>query len=107
VVGFMVETVELGVGLYLHRQAVDASTPARRAMVSMCGVLVEFECAMMVERVKLGLARARWEGKQLGRPRVSPETEERTKQMQSYGMGVLRIAREAGVNVSVLQRVVA
>lgn len=107
VVSFMVEMVELGVGLYLHQQAVDSSTPAGRAMVSMCGVFAEFERSMTVERIKAGLARARSQGKQLGRPRTSSAVEDRIRELRGYGMGVLRIAREVGVGVSVVQRVVA
>jgi DNA invertase Pin-like site-specific DNA recombinase len=107
VVGFMMEMGELGVGLYLHQQAVDTSTPAGRAMVSMCGVFAEFERAMIVERIRSGLARARTQDKRLGRPRISQQIEDRNRQMRGYGMGVLRIAREVGVGVSVVQRVVA
>lgn len=107
VVSFMVEMVELGVGLYLHQQAVDTSTPAGRAMVSMCGVFAEFERCLTVERIRSGLARARSEGKQLGRPRTSGLVEDRIRELRGHGMGMLRIAREVGVGVSVVQRLVA
>lgn len=65
VVVFMAELSDLGVALYLHQQAVDSSTPAGKAMLAMCSVFAEFERAMIVERVKAGLARARAEGKKL------------------------------------------
>jgi DNA invertase Pin-like site-specific DNA recombinase len=107
VVSFMVEMVELGVGLYLHQQAVDTSTPAGRAMVSMCGVFAEFERCMTVERIKSGLARARTQGKRLGRPRTAGPVEDRIRELRARGMGVLRIAREVGVGVSVVQRLAA
>ena len=50
-------------------QPVDAPCGAGRAMFQMMGVFAEFERAMMQERVKAGLARARAQGKTLGRPR--------------------------------------
>ena len=59
------------VGLYLHRQAVDTTTPSGRAMFQMLGVFAEFERAMIQERVRAGLQRARAEGKRLGRPKAS------------------------------------
>jgi len=37
-------------------------------MFQMCGVFAEFERAMIQERVRAGLARARAQGKTLGRP---------------------------------------
>jgi DNA invertase Pin-like site-specific DNA recombinase len=45
-----------GVGLYLHRQGVDTTTPAGRALFQMLRVFAEFERAMIVERVNAGLA---------------------------------------------------
>src|SRR6202158_6021109 len=59
-----------GVGLYLHQQGLDTSTPSGRAMFQMMGVFAEFEHAMIRERVLAGLARARAEGKTLGRKRL-------------------------------------
>ncbi len=57
-----------GVDLYLHKQAVDTTTPSGKAMFQMCGVFAEFERGMLSERVKAGLDRAKREGKVLGRP---------------------------------------
>lgn len=107
VVAFMAELGELGVGLYLHQQAVDSSTPAGKAMLAMCGVFAEFERAMIVERVNAGLARARAQGKRLGRPSVDVDVEAKIKQRRAKGMGMLKIARELGVGTSVVQRVCA
>jgi hypothetical protein len=45
-----------------------ARTPAGKAMFQMMGVFAEFERSMLRERVYAGLARARVEGIQLGRP---------------------------------------
>ena len=41
-------------------------------MFQMMGVFAEFERAMIQEQVRAGLARARSEGKRLGRPPNSP-----------------------------------
>lgn len=106
VVAFMAELSQLGVDLYLHQQAVDSSTPAGKAMLSMCGVFAEFERGIIAERVRAGLNRARAQGKQLGRPRVSSEVEQVIRQRRATGTGILKIAREMGVGVSVVQRVV-
>src|SRR5580700_1728813 len=72
---FLGELHAKGVDLYLHQQGLDTATPAGRAMFQMLGVFAEFERAIIVERVKSGLARARSQGKRLGRPTLSAEKE--------------------------------
>jgi DNA invertase Pin-like site-specific DNA recombinase len=62
---------------------------------------------MIQERVKAGLARARSEGKKLGRPRVSAEIEGKIRSAPKKGHGMLKIARTLGVGVSTVQRVLA
>jgi Resolvase, N terminal domain len=68
-VGFLSEIHALKVDLYLHQQGIDTTTPAGKAMFQMMGVFAEFEPAMIRERIRAGLARAKDEGKTLGRPR--------------------------------------
>jgi DNA invertase Pin-like site-specific DNA recombinase len=53
-VNFMAEMGQLSIGVYLHQQALDSSTAAGRAMLSMCSVFAEFERDMIVERVNAG-----------------------------------------------------
>ena len=107
-VGFLSELKELKVDLYLHQQGVDTSTPAGRAMFQMLGVFAEFERAMIQDRVKAGLARARAQGKTLGRPRTPEKKEKAIKAaLKAGGKGIQKIARELGVGVSVVQRIKA
>ncbi len=61
-VAFLDELHAKGVDLYLHQQGIDTGTPAGKAMFQMMGVFAEFERAMIVERVKAGLSRARSQG---------------------------------------------
>src|SRR6185312_7084470 len=61
-VGLLQELQALKCDLYLHQQAIDTSTPSGRAMFQMCGVFAEFERAIIVERVKAGLKRAKRDG---------------------------------------------
>ena len=76
-----------GVDLYLHQQGIDTTTPAGKALFGMMGVFAEFERAMIRERVNAGLARARAEGKQLGRPKVPAETEAAIREAHALGTG--------------------
>ena len=72
----------------------------------MCGVFAEFERSIIKERINAGLARARVNGKRLGRPRVDPTVEEAIRDALSRkDKGMRKIAREMGVGVSVVLRV--
>ena len=106
-VGFLQELHGSGVDLYLHQQALDTTTPGGKAMFQMMGVFAEFERSMISERVKSGLARAKSNGKTLGRPKVSAEVEDQIRELRSEGKGILSIAKELGIGTSTVQRVVA
>jgi DNA invertase Pin-like site-specific DNA recombinase len=97
----------LGVGLYLHQQALDTTTPSGKAMFQMLGVFAEFEREIMVERINAGLARAKAAGKRLGRKPVGQVTEARIRELRRQGMGKVKIGKTLGVGTSVVQRVLA
>ena len=104
-VSFLTELHARGADLYLHQQALDTSTPAGRAMFQMMGVFAEFERSIIQERVKAGLARTKATGTKLGRPKVGGSTEAAIRAARADGKGIQKIARELGVGVSVVQRV--
>jgi len=106
-VAFLGELHAKGVDLYLHQQGLDTATPACKAMFQMMGVFAEFERAMIVERVKAGLARARSQGKRLGRPLLSPDKERRVRDLLAAGTGLVKTAKIVGVGVSAVQRIKA
>ena len=104
-VAFLSELHALKVGLYLHQQGIDTTTPAGKAMFQMMGVFAEFERAMIRERVNAGLARARAQGKRLGRPPV-PGTVERTVHAAfAEGKSKRAIARDLGISDGTVRRV--
>ena len=96
-----------GIDLYLHQQGLDTATPSGKALFQMCGVFAEFERAMIRERVRAGLTRAKAEGKRRGRPPVSAIIETRVRALRRKGKGMIAIAREVGCGVGTVQRIVA
>ena len=70
-----------------------------------CGVFAEFEQAMIQERVRAGLERARAQGKTLGRPRVAEDVERSVRRLRDEGIGKRKIAKQLGVGVSTVMRV--
>ncbi len=106
-VAFLGELHAKGCDLYLHQQGIDTGTPAGKAMFQMLGVFAEFERAMIVERVKAGLSRARSQGKRLGRPSLPADKESVVRRLLSSGTGIVKTAKLAGVGVSAVQRIKA
>ena len=107
-VGMLGEINAVGCDLYLDQQAVDTTTPAGRAMFQMLGVFAEFERAMVVDRVKQGMLRARAKGtksgKAIGRPEIRDERVDRVRASLAEGNGIIKTAKLCGVGVSVVQR---
>lgn len=97
------ELRERRVDLYLHQQGLDTGTPSGRAMYQMLGVFAEFERAIIVERIKSGMARARAQGKRLSRPLIAEMAQEKIRDLRSRGMSVRQIAAEVGVSKSTVQ----
>ena len=98
------------VDLYLHQQGLDTITPSGRAMFQMMGVFSEFERAMIQERVKAGLARAKDDGITLGRPTLEttdPKRAAEVRAMRSKGVGIRKIAKTLGVGVGTVLRLSA
>jgi DNA invertase Pin-like site-specific DNA recombinase len=106
-VGFLAEIHASKTDLYLHQQGIDTTTPAGKALFQMCGVFSEFERAMIQERVRAGLARARAQGRKLGRPRVSAETVAAVHAIRATGKGMLSIAKQLGLGSGTVQRIVS
>ncbi len=82
------------------------TTPAGKALFQMMGVFAEFERAMLQERVKAGLARAKAQGKTFGRPRISREAERAIRDARAAGKSIRVIAREQRVAPGTVQRVI-
>jgi len=102
---FLGELHGRGADLYLHQQALDTTTPSGKAMFGMMAVFAEFERAMIVERVNAGLARAKAQGKRLGRPGHGEALEAKVRELRATGMGVVKVAKTLGIGVSVVQRI--
>jgi len=103
-VAFLGELHALRVDLFLHQQGIDTTTPAGKAMFQMLSVFAEFERAMIRERVNAGLARARAQGKKLGRPTLAASKRDRIVSDLQAGKSMRAIAGAHGVSVGSVHR---
>ncbi len=93
------ELTAVGVGFVSLGEGIDTSTPAGRLQLHVLGAIAEFERERIRERVRAGLARARAQGKKLGRPRAEPLAVELPD-----GISVRQAARLWGVSKSTAAR---
>jgi len=88
-----------GVNIVSFTENIDLSTASGRLMMNIIGSFAEFERSIIRERTLSGLARARAQGKKLGRPRkngknyIKPSREEVSKLM-AKGLTVREVAAE-------------
>ena len=94
-----------GIDLYLHQQAIDTTTPAGKAMFQMCGVFAEFERAILSERVKAGLNRAREEGKVIGRP-IKDVNIKKLLEARDSGKTIRQIAIEHQISIGKVHKLI-
>lgn len=104
-VGLFETLRSVGCDLFLEQQALDTSTPSGRALLQMSGVFAEFERAMISERTKTGIERARAAGKQIGQPPASEALKDAIRALRADGLGMDRIARELRCGKGLSQRV--
>ena len=99
--GVLQELQALGVSFISLNEGLDATTPAGRLQMHLLGAFAQFERERIQERVMAGLARARRQGKRLGRPprRITSRELELTA-----GLSTRVAARELGVSASQIHR---
>ena len=107
-VAFMAELEAKKMDFYSHIQAIDSRTAAGRLSFAIFGAIAEFERSIIRERVCAGLARAKAEGKRLGRPtNVNVNTGVAVKLLREKGASIHAIAKQLKIGVSTTTRLLA
>ncbi|MBE8907105.1 recombinase family protein [Enterobacter asburiae] len=77
----------------------DLTSAAGKLLLSMLAAVAEMERDLLIERTQAGLARAKAEGKKLGRPsKIAPEARRAIIEKKNKGTSVSALAREYGVS---------
>jgi len=95
------ELQQLGIAFASLHEGIDATTPAGRLQLHILGAIAEFERARIQERVCAGLARARSQGKRLGRPRARVTPDGLTA---VAGLSIRHAAAKLAVSTATLKR---
>ena len=84
----------------------DLTSAAGKMTMAVIAAVAEFERDLLIERTQAGLARAKAQGKTLGRPNLlSAEQRETVRQQRKQGISLGVLAKEFGVSRSAIQRV--
>ncbi len=92
-----------GIRFAVITQPIDTGTAIGKLLITVLGGVAEFEADLISERVKEGLARAKRQGKKLGRPRTDLDLEDVITALMSYG-NKEEAAESLGVSVPTLNR---
>jgi DNA invertase Pin-like site-specific DNA recombinase len=82
------------------------SDPAGRFLLHVLGAAAEFERSLIKERVAAGLAQAKKDGKQLGRPRKIFRRDELKRLREEEGLSLREIGARLGLTLATVARAV-
>jgi DNA invertase Pin-like site-specific DNA recombinase len=84
---------------------VDTRNATGRLMLTMLGAVAEFERALMLERQREGIAKAKAEGRYQGRAPTAQRQAESVRQMKADGVRPTDIARRLGIGRASVYRI--
>ena len=85
------------VGLKVLDQAIDTTTPTGRLMFNMLGAIAQFERELTRERMLVGIAKAKAEGKYKGRAPTARSKASEVLRLHAEGIGATDISRRLGI----------
>jgi DNA invertase Pin-like site-specific DNA recombinase len=103
-VGFLAEIQSRNIGLYLHVQGLDTTTPSGRLLFSLLSVFSDYERAIIRDRVMAGLNRVRGK-KRLGRPPMPQDRIDAITRALTDGKGIREVARATGASTTTVMRI--
>ena len=94
----------LGIDFISYDNSLDTSTPTGKLVFHVVGSVAEFERDIIRERVRAGLANARRNGKQLGRPSILAKVSPKIYILKEKGLSNRAIAIRVGVGEATVRR---
>ena len=96
-----------GVGLRILNINLDTSTATGRLMLNMLAAVAEFERHMLLERQRIGIEKARSQGRYKGRKPTARAKREDVRRLWHEGLGPVAIARELKISRASVYRCLA
>jgi DNA invertase Pin-like site-specific DNA recombinase len=83
----------------------DTASPTAKLQLQVLGAVAEFERAMMLERQREGIAKAKADGKYKGRAPTARAKSDEVRKLRSEGLGATEIAERLGIGRASVYRV--
>lgn len=87
--------------------SVDTKSPTGRMLLTMFAAVAEFERAIMLERQRTGIAKAKAEGRYRGRAPTARRQSGRVAELRASGKGASAIAAEVGISRASVYRILS
>ena len=94
-----------GAALRILAMGIDTATPTGKLMLTILGGVAEFERAIMLERQREGIAKAKAEGRYKGRTPTARAKAEDVLRLHGEGVGGTEIARRLGLGRACVDRI--
>jgi DNA invertase Pin-like site-specific DNA recombinase len=101
--GALDEFRRCGVDFVSLTEAIDTGTAIGKMVYTLLAAVAEFERSLIQERVRAGVARAKENGKHIGRPRVEIDVRPAVALLEQ-GRGIKQVAKILNVPLSTLRR---
>jgi len=87
----------LGVDFISHHENIDTTTPQGELIFTVMASLAQFERALISERVKAGMARAKAQGKRISRAPLAEELQAQIVALAAEGLSIHQIGKQLGL----------
>ncbi len=95
-----------GAALRILDMGIDTSTPTGKLMLTVLGGVAEFERAIMLERQREGIAKAKAVGKYKGRKPTAMAQSDAVMALHTDGVGATEIAKQVGIGRASVYRII-
>ena len=88
----------LGVDFISYQENIDTTTPQGELIFSIMASLAQFESALISQRVKAGMARAKAQGKRVSRPTISKAIQNKIQDLYKDKISIKQISQRLGIS---------
>jgi DNA invertase Pin-like site-specific DNA recombinase len=91
------EFQSLRVDFISYQENIDTTTPQGEMIFTVMASLAQFESALISERVKAGMARAKAQGKRISRSPIAKSSQNRIAELHAQGVSLHQISKQLGI----------
>ena len=91
------EFQSLGIDFISYQENIDTTSPTGELVFHVMASLAQFESSLISQRVKAGMERARAQGKNIARPRLPIEQQQKIYELQKKGLSMNKISKQLGI----------